>query len=168
MRDVRRHRNVMPVLKKSQVLAMCLVTASASAAGPSALDKAVSALAYGDPAEYGYSLTDLNDDGEMDAVVLLRGSEWCGSGGCTLAVFQGTSKGFKIVSRSTISRAPIGVLAETRNGWHTLVVSVGGGGAKPGQTLLRFDGKRYPLNPPMQPYATSKDLLGASTLVLKE
>ena len=158
----------MLVLKTSQVLAMCLATASASAGGPAALNEAVRALADGEPAEYGYSLTDLNDDGELDAVVLLRGSYWCGSGGCTLAVFQGTSKSYKVVSRSTISRAPISVLTETKNGWHTLAVSVGGGGAKPGQTLLRFDGKRYPLNPTMQPYATSKDMLGASVLALKE
>jgi hypothetical protein len=158
----------MLVLRKFQSLAMCLATASASAAAPPALNEAVRALAEGEPAEYGYSLTDLNDDGELDAVVLLRGSYWCGSGGCTLAVFQGTSKGFKVVSRSTISRAPICVLTETKNGWHTLAVSVGGGGAKPGQTLLRFDGKRYPLNPTMQPYATSKDMLRANVLALKE
>jgi hypothetical protein len=41
-----------------------------------------------DPAayEFEYALTDLNEDGIQDAVVLLTGQDYCGSGGCTMRV----------------------------------------------------------------------------------
>ncbi len=37
-----------------------------------------------------HALTDLNADGQADAIVLLLGSSWCGSGGCNMLVFRGT------------------------------------------------------------------------------
>jgi hypothetical protein len=85
-----------------------------------------------------------------------------------MLVFQGTTDGFKFISSNTITREPIQVLSESKSGWHTLAVSIGGGGMSPGQVLMRFDGKKYPLNPTMQPAATSKDLSGAMTLPLQE
>jgi putative lipoprotein len=147
---------------------LCIAAMSATAAAPSSLEKAVLSFAGGDETTYGYALADLNGDGMSDAVVLFRGADWCGSGGCTLAIFKGTSDGFTFISRSTVTRAPIAALAEVTNGWHTLAVTVGGGGAKPGQTVLRFDGKKYPLNPTTQPYASPQDLQGARALELQE
>lgn len=41
-----------------------------------------------DQSDYQTRLYDLNQDGIDDAVVLLSGMEWCGSGGCTLLVFR--------------------------------------------------------------------------------
>jgi hypothetical protein len=47
-------------------------------------------------------------------------------------------------------------------------VAVAGGGAKSGDVVMRFNGKRYPLNPTLQPYATAADIAGAKELNLKE
>src|SRR5580700_3406151 len=98
-----------------------------------------------------YALTDLDGDGRIDAVVLLTGSSWCGSGGCTMIIFRGRTDGFRFVSRSTISNAPIRRISpEKAHGWRTLVVYSKG----KGDVLMRFDGARYPLNPSLQPKAT--------------
>ncbi|MES2403474.1 MAG: hypothetical protein V4567_03930 [Pseudomonadota bacterium] len=55
-----------------------------------------------------YALAVLNDDGRQDAIVLMRGQEWCGSGGCMMWIFRGTRTGFVFVSGSTITSPPSG------------------------------------------------------------
>lgn len=130
------------------------------------LREAVAAWAKPDPLpSYVYALTDLNGDGIPDAIVLITDSAYCGSGGCVMAVFRGTPNGFVEVSSSTISRQPVYVLAETRSGWHSLSVLVAGGGIMDGwQSLMRFNGKRYPGNPSMQPHASPAQLENARKL----
>jgi hypothetical protein len=113
-----------------------------------------------------YALVDLNDDGILDAVVLMNDPRYCGSGGCTLVLLAGTSTGFKVVSPSTITREPISMLSAKRCKWHTLAVHVVGGGGLPAVTLLRYDGHRYPGNPTLQPIASPGDLVGANILNL--
>jgi len=56
-----------------------------------------------------HALVDLNGDGRVDAIVLLSGPTWCGSGGCTMLIFRGTKTGFSFVSGSTITNEPIRV-----------------------------------------------------------
>jgi hypothetical protein len=147
--------------------AALLASLPRASAGPPEIDRALRALGSGGSTpRYRYALVDLDDDGIPDAVVLLADS--CGSGGCNLAILRGTGGGYRVVSSSTIAREPIGVLSERRFGWHTLSVTVGGGGAKPGPVLMRFDGTRYPLNPTMQPYAGPRDLTSVRVLELKE
>jgi hypothetical protein len=107
---------------------------------------------------------DLNGDGREDAIVLLTGNKWCGSGGCNMLVFQGTEKGFSLVSTSTITNIPIAVLPETKHGWHTLIVRSG----KTGMVLMRFNGQEYPSNPSMQPTASSTETKGAQELNMKQ
>jgi len=94
---------------------------------------------------------DLNDDGALDAVVLLTGSDWCGSGGCTMLVFQGKDKTFNLISSSTLVRSPLTVGETKTNGWRDLIVEVSGGGATPAQVALKFDGTAYPKNPSVEP-----------------
>jgi hypothetical protein len=137
-------------------------------AAPPELEKALAAWAAPDPAPpFRSVLVDLNSDGLLDSVVLALGSGYCGSGGCTLAIFKGTAAGFEAVSDSTLTREPIYVLPEVRSGWHTLSVLVSGGGAEPGQALLRFDGKKYPRNPSTQQRAKDGDMKSAQQLSLK-
>jgi putative lipoprotein len=100
-----------------------------------------------------YALVDLNDDGIPDAIVLITDRFYCGSGGCSMLIARGTNSGFRLVSSTTMSRSPIFVSPELRSGWHTLLVTVGGGGAKYGQVVMRFNGSRYAPNPSIQPYA---------------
>jgi hypothetical protein len=130
------------------------------AAGPQFLDAAVRSFTKGaDAPAYRYALADLNKDGRPDAIVLLKG-DYCGTGGCTLLVFRAIPNGFKLVSSSTVSSEPIGLLSERSNGWLTLVVNSRGSGS----VLMRFDGTKYPLNPSMQSVAT-KDQASSATIL---
>src|SRR5690242_3379975 len=70
--------------------------------------------------KFRHALADLDDDRRPDAVVLLTGPDWCGSGGCQMLVFRGTTAGFEFVSASTVASEPIRVSAMKSNGWHTL------------------------------------------------
>jgi hypothetical protein len=94
---------------------------------------------------------DLNGDGVRDAIVIFTGSYWCGSGGCTMKVFAGRGRAFRLVSTSTLIRPPITVSDQKTNGWRDLIVEVSGGGMKPKKVALKFNGKEYPLNPSTQP-----------------
>jgi hypothetical protein len=119
------------------------------------------------PQTFKYALVDLNDDGIRDAVVLVDDRRYCGSGGCTLLVFRGKTDGsFQLLSVSTISREPIAVLDDKRHGWHTLTVTVGGGGIRPCAAIMRFNGQRYPTNSSTQPCAAASDLQSSRTLAL--
>jgi|GEM_PF-428679 len=93
---------------------------------------------------------DLNGDSTPDAIVILTGSYWCGTGGCTMLVFQGEDKTFRFVSRSTLVRPPVTVSETKTNGWRDLVLTVSGGGMPARTVALKFDGKNYPLNPSVQ------------------
>jgi putative lipoprotein len=93
------------------------------------------------------ALVDLNGDGQKDALILLQSPYWCGSGGCTMLVFKGTKSGYKFVSRSTLIRGPVLVSTSKTRGWRELVVEVSGGGAPSKRVALKFDGRKYPLNP---------------------
>jgi len=116
--------------------------------------------------EFDFALVDLNDDGIPDAIVLFRGHENCGSGGCPLEIFRGIGRGFEFVSGSTISREPIQVLSEKRFGWHSFTVLVSGGGSKPCNALMQFNGQKYPLNPSMVSCATKARLQSAMPVTM--
>lgn len=115
------------------------------------------------PPPFRFALTDLNGDAQPDAIVLF-GGDWCGMGGCTMAVFRGTGRGFKLLSSSTITNEPIRVSPERRYGWKTLIVNA----KRVGNALMRFNGARYPLNPSMQPKAPMNQVAAAETLSLRQ
>ena len=104
---------------------------------------------------------DLNGDGQADAVALLQGGDWCGTGGCTMLVFRGDGAGFTLVSSSSVTREPVRLTAEVANGWKTLVVDTKG----IGDVLMPFDGKAYPSNPSLQPPATPEQAAAAILLL---
>jgi hypothetical protein len=107
------------------------------------------------------ALTDLDDDRRSDAIVLLTGSDWCRTGGCTMLVFRGTTAGFEFVSASNDTSEPIRVSAAKSNGWRTLVVSSKGRG----DVFLPFDGTRYPANPSTADKATASQARAAKTVI---
>jgi hypothetical protein len=97
---------------------------------------------------YYASFVSLSDRGKQDVVVYLTGRSWCGSGGCTTLILAPKGSSYRVVTRITISRPPIRVLATRSNGWHDISVQVQGGGIQPGyEVQLPFDGKTYPRNP---------------------
>ena len=124
-----------------------------------------------DPQSYEFesALVDLDGDGILDAVVLFSGAGDCGSGGCSLEIYRGANHGFHFVSHSTVSREPIRLLDEKSFGWHSLTVSVGGGGAKAcDAALMRFNGRKYPGNPSSMPCATAAQLKSAKPLMMEK
>lgn len=152
------------------VLALGLVLSSSPtlAADMPALDTAVKGWAkVTDVPSYEYALIDLNDDSVLDAVVLISDMDYCGSGGCKMVVLRGKPGGFVVLSSSTVTREPVFVLPEVRYGWHTLLVSIAGGGVEAGQVVMPFNGSRYPLNPTEQPRAEEAAVESAKMLELQ-
>ena len=130
------------------------------AESPSQLDTAVRAfMKEGATPGYRYAQVDLNGDGQADALVLLEG-DYCGYGGCTLLVLRASPSGFALVSSTTISNEPIGVINERRHGWKTLLVTSRG----VGPVLMRLNGAKYPTNPSLQTAATKEQAASATIL----
>ena len=95
---------------------------------------------------------DLNGDNVLDAVAVFSSSYWCGTGGCTMLVFEGQSdKTFRLVSESSLVRPPVTVSDTKTKGWRDLILTVSGGGMPAKTVALKFDGQKYPLNPSDQP-----------------
>ena len=92
--------------------------------------------------------TDLNRDGIDDAVIYLSGSDWCGSGGCTVLVFEQMDEidaeefgRFRPAAEISMVSGPI-MVVRTRGYWSDLIVS-----SENGPRRLRFNGDSYPMSP---------------------
>lgn len=117
---------------------------------PEALRQFLQRGGWGTPDSYMAVLRDLNDDGTPEAVVLLTGPDSCGSGGCTLVVRQ-QGRAWHLLSRIPIVHPPVLALERMQSGWHSLGVSVGGGGLTYHPVTLDFQHGRYPANPTLAP-----------------
>lgn len=131
------------------------------------LTAAISEFSGQAESDYQPAFVDLNNDGVDDALVLLTGSDWCGSGGCTLLVLTGQIEPlqaglvtYKVVSKSTVTRSPIRVSESVTGGWRDLIVHSGGA-----DKWLPFNGQRYPANPSVQSNATATQLESANIVL---
>lgn len=104
---------------------------------------------------YRWLTYDLNGDGQKE---LLTQLDWCGSGGCTLLIFENHQQNWRFNSRITLVNTPLNLGHKTNSGWRDLVLFVRGGGSQPNQHVLRFDKTNYPLNPSMAPIASFDDI----------
>ena len=104
--------------------------------------------------DYLEAWTDLNGDQIKDAVVLLQGTEWCGSGGCTMLIYHAKNDhSLSLITKTTVTDTPIYQLSTKQNGWSDLSVYSKG----VGQVKLSFDGQSYPTNPSLaKPYQIRK------------
>lgn len=102
--------------------------------------------------QYFIRFYDLNQDGIMEAIVYVTGGKWCGSGGCVTLVLNRKGDNWNLITKISVSNLPIKVLPVVHNGWHSLSVSVKGGGVlKRYESELPYDGKVYPNNPTVPP-----------------
>ncbi len=92
--------------------------------------------------------TDLNGDGRDDALVYLTNADWCGSGGCTVLVYEQLDGidadefgRFRVAAEISLVSGPVTVV-DGPGYWRDLVVQGDGGPRR-----LRFDGETYPLSP---------------------
>ena len=100
--------------------------------------------------QYREARADLDDDGTGGLLMLLDDPVWCGPDGCPLLVFHGEADGsYTLVGRTDTTRAPIALGKHRNNGWHDLLVGVGGGTIQGGTVALQFDGEGYPGDPTM-------------------
>jgi len=119
---------------------------------PRALSQMLQKHGWGAPDSYVAALHNLSGSAAPEAIVLLSGRQFCGSGGCTLLVLQRHGAGWHLVSKTTLVHPPIRVLRTRNDGWATLSVQVQGGGIKPGYiATLPFQGSVYPANPTVAP-----------------
>lgn len=119
----------------------------------------------GDPRtqEFRHAGRDLDGDGREDAVVLMLGRDYCGTGGCTLLIFRGAEDGhYVFLSATTLVREPVRVsLRERRHGWASLIVHE----RDRGEVLLRFEGRRYPPSAWGLPLAGGRRVKAAELLI---
>lgn len=94
---------------------------------------------------------DLTGDGVDDALVYLDAPSWCGSGGCTVLVFEAITGeeavaelgAFRPAAEISLMNGPV-VVSDTRHeGWAELVVTQEDGA----RVALQFDGETYPASP---------------------
>nr|WP_086939206.1 hypothetical protein [Thaumasiovibrio occultus] len=106
--------------------------------------------------QYQWLTYDLNNDGSPELLAMM---DWCGTGGCTLLIFDG--RNYRFNSRITLARAPISVGYNQSEGWQNLLFPVSGGGAQAGDHLLQFNGISYPHNPSTAPRASGDEQTAA-------
>lgn len=116
--------------------------------------------------DYRAATTDLDADGVDDLLMLLDDPNWCDDGGCSLLVFHAEDDaGYRLVTQTTVTHAPIAVSAQRHNGWHDLLVGVGGGGNQAGIVALQFNGESYPTNPTLLALLADGVMPRAQTLI---
>ncbi|MDN3615523.1 COG3650 family protein [Vibrio gallaecicus] len=101
-----------------------------------------------DNTKYRWLTYDLNGDGNDE---LLAQLDWCGSGGCTLLIFENHNDDWRFNSRITLVQDDIRLGKNQNHGWQDLIFNVRGGGATPAQHKLSYTGVSYPMNPSVSP-----------------
>ncbi len=94
---------------------------------------------------------DLNGDGALDALVYLESDTWCGSGGCTVLVFEAITDSlevaelgaFRPAAEISLMHGPVVVADTDTDGWKDLLVQNTDGTT----SRLSFDGETYPTSP---------------------
>ncbi|HEX8384719.1 MAG TPA: hypothetical protein VF576_00965 [Rubricoccaceae bacterium] len=94
---------------------------------------------------------DLTGDGVDDALVYLESLSWCGSGGCTVLVFEAITGeeavaelgAFRPAAEISLMQGPVVVAPTRHEGWADLVVQDADGA----RVALQFDGETYPSSP---------------------
>ncbi|MGD8174046.1 COG3650 family protein [Vibrio sp. TRT 21S02] len=105
--------------------------------------------------QYRWLTYDLNGDGKQE---LLTQLDWCGSGGCTLLIFENHQDEWRFNSRVTLVNSPMFLGSQNHEGWQDLIFYVSGGGAQAKQHRLQYSGVSYPLNPSVAPVATPQQI----------
>lgn len=104
-----------------------------------------------------YNEIDLNGDGKKEYLVGLIGGDWCGSGGCTVLVFNNS---IKVISRMTVVNYPIYIGAsqkkEVSKGYSNLYIQNRDGSV----AKMSWDGIKYPSNPSIAPKVNKSVISG--------
>jgi len=112
-----------------------------------ALDYLKDELSFLEPKDrkFQFYKIDLNNDGNEEIFVRFMSSYFCGSGGCTFLLLD---KYGEVITKFTVTRAPIFVESTKVNGWSVLLVKDAGILKE-----LTFENGSYPSNPSVLPKA---------------
>jgi putative lipoprotein len=103
-------------------------------------------------AQFTTGFSDLNGDGNDEAIVYLLDGSTCGSGGCnTYVLAQQGADAWRVVGDITITRPPIYRLPPGKDGWAELGVTVSGGGLARRVMAVPHGDKGYAHNPTVPP-----------------
>lgn len=118
------------------------------------------------PVPFKYASADLNGDGVVDAVISLAGSDWCGTGGCTLLVLKGHTSGkFTLESFTTVADTPVRIASSKQPGeWSPLLVYTG----QRGDLYLTHSAKGYPRNATSARKASRAEANASSAIITEE
>lgn len=92
--------------------------------------------------DYRHAYYDLNRDNKLDAVVLLKGADWCTPEGCTMAVLIADKIGFELKNATAGVNAPVKVNPDivSRYGYMPFLVVNGDGK----EVVLKYQQLSYP------------------------
>jgi hypothetical protein len=106
---------------------------------------------YQDRARYYYNKIDIDDDGKPEIFAYLVGSSFCGTGGCSAAIFKEKKNNYYLLARFSIVKNPVIISDSKTKGYKDIIMNVYGGGIVPFFARLKYDGTTYPSNPSIQP-----------------
>jgi hypothetical protein len=106
---------------------------------------------YQDRARYYYNKIDLDDDGKPEIFAYLVGSSFCGTGGCSAAIFKEKKNNYYLLAKFSIVKNPVIISDSKTKGYKDIIMNVYGGGIVPFFARLKYDGTTYPSNPSIQP-----------------
>ena len=93
---------------------------------------------------------DVSGDGSDDAIVYLTDDDWCGSGGCTVLVFEAMDDidaeemgAYRPAAEISLMHGPVRVAPARKGAWRDLIVEDENGVAR----QLSFNGETYPYSP---------------------
>ena len=117
---------------------------------------------------YTTEYTDLNGDNIEDALTLLSGVRFCGSGGCTMLVHKGIgNKKFKLLSVTSLVKIPITINESKTRGWRDITVQHANRILFSKKIALKFNGKGYPKNAATEPKINTDDISGEKLTFLQ-
>lgn len=86
---------------------------------------------------------DLNGDSRNEIFAGLSGPYFCGSGGCTIYLFNNDGS---VLTRFTVTDYPIVISDSSTRGFKDLIIK-----SKGQNHLVKFNGEKYPSNPSLEP-----------------
>ncbi|MEL7691507.1 hypothetical protein [Citromicrobium bathyomarinum] len=137
---------IAPLSVAAVMLPSALVAANEDNAGPeklAAMNKIEAQYGALAAAPERFAEVDLDGDGSPEILGYIRSPETCGSGGCTLMVFD--MKGGELVSigRIPASRLPVSIYPESHGGFRDLGVTTACGGYGSAIRRVPFIGSSY-------------------------
>jgi len=131
-----------------------------------ALIKEFSSDGVGSGGVWYYSKFDLNDDGIDEAIVQILGNSYCGSGGCSMFIFQlDNARNYQLRKNFPI----VGEIFSTFdkfNGWNELITERNEGGGSTAFTAYRVSKKDFKYHP-MTGWPSAKEVLCKKTQQLQ-